>query len=169
MHASKIILAVFIAYCVLFLPHASFGQTETLDILQYTPPQGWTKTAKEGAVVFSDINQTTKAFCMLTIYPTISSGSRPQQDFVNAWNSLVVKPFKAPANPKIDTQTDPDGWQGTVGAAEIDIEGVHSYAILSVFTTTCRCPISGSTRTDLQSGGVHVALRLRGRVSSSPW
>ena len=134
MNASKIILAVFITYCVLFLPHAIFGQTATLDILHYTPPTGWTKTAKDGTVVFSDTNQTTNAFCLLTIYPTISSAGTPQQDFMNAWNSLVVKPFKAPANPKTETETDPDGWQGTSGGAEIDIDGVTSYAILSVIS-----------------------------------
>jgi hypothetical protein len=32
-------------------PHALQCQTETFDILQYTPPKGWSKTVKEGAVV----------------------------------------------------------------------------------------------------------------------
>ena len=85
MNAYKIILASFIAFCVLFLPQAIFGQTETLDIVQYTPPTGWTKTTKERAVVFSDTNQTTNAFCLLTIYSSIASVGTPQQDFVNAW------------------------------------------------------------------------------------
>ena len=134
MNASKIILAAFIAYCVLFLPQAIFGQTETLDIIQYTPPKGWTKTAKEGIVVYTDTNQTTNAFCLLTINPTISSASTPQQDFVNAWSSFVVKPFKAPANPPTNTGTDRDGWQVTSGAAKIEMNGGNSYAVLSVIS-----------------------------------
>lgn len=32
------------------------------------------------------------------------------------------------------TKTNPDGWQGTVGAAEVEIEGSRSYAVLSVFS-----------------------------------
>ena len=133
MNASKIIFALFLAYCFL-LPQAIFGQTATLDIVQYTPPKGWSKTTKEGAVVFTGINQTAKAFCLVAIYPTIPSASRPQQDFVNAWNYLIVKEFNAQNEPEIDTQTDPDGWQGMMGGAEIEIEGVKSYAILSVYS-----------------------------------
>lgn len=134
MKASKIILALFIAHFFLFVPRTIFCQTETLDIVQYTPPKGWTKTPKEGAVVYSDTNKTTNAFCLLTIYSSTSSVGTPQQDFVNEWNNLVVKPFKAQANPKTETQTNPDGWQATAGAAEIGISGVKSYAILTVFS-----------------------------------
>ena len=58
MKASQIICGLFIAQ-VLFLgvPQIVSCQTETLDGIQYTPPQGWTKTAKEGAMVFTNINR----------------------------------------------------------------------------------------------------------------
>ena len=47
----KITLVLFgtIAFC-LFMPQTTFCQTEKLDIVEYTPPKGWTKTPKEGAV-----------------------------------------------------------------------------------------------------------------------
>lgn len=130
----RIVLVLFIANCFLFVPQTIFGQTERLDIMEYTPPKGWVKTAREGAVVFSNLNQTTNTYCVLSIYPITSSTGEPQQDFVNAWSNLVVKPFNAQANPETDTQSDPDGWLGTAGWAEIEIRGVKSHAILAVIS-----------------------------------
>jgi hypothetical protein len=124
MKTSKIIFALFIAQILsLFAAQPIFCQTETLDIVQYTPPKGWTKTFKESAVVFSDINKTTNAFCVLTVYASTSSAGSPQKDFANQWNELVVKPFKADGSPKTETQTTPEGWQATVAGAQIELEG----------------------------------------------
>jgi hypothetical protein len=39
-----------------------FCQTETLDIVHYTPPPGWSKTVKQGAVVYTDANQAKGTF-----------------------------------------------------------------------------------------------------------
>lgn len=110
-------------------------QTETLDIVTYTPPAGWAKTDKEGAVVYSDVNKATGGFCVLTIYSSTTSAGSADKDFANDWNNFVVKPFKADANPKTETQTNSDGWKGTVGSAPIETDGgLKGYAILTVFS-----------------------------------
>jgi len=136
MKTSKIIFGILIVQVVfVFAAQPSFSQTETLDIVQYTPPSGWAKTLKEGAVVFSNINKTTSAFCVLTVYGGAPSAGSPQQDFANGWNQFVVKPFKAEANPKTQTQTNPEGWQATVGGAQIELDsGIKAAAILTVFS-----------------------------------
>ena len=106
MKLTKIILGLSIAQTLcLFAAPPIFCQTETFDIVQYTPPKGWAKTPKEGAVVYTDINKTTNAFCLLTVYASGASAGSPQKDFANEWNEFVVKPFKAGANPKTETQT----------------------------------------------------------------
>src|SRR6267143_1351724 len=103
MKASRIILAFFVVQILfLIVPKAIFGQTEKLDIIEYTPPQGWAKTPKEGVVVFVDVNKTTNAVCLLTIYASTPSAGSAQQDFVNTWNEKVVRPFKGQANPKTE-------------------------------------------------------------------
>src|SRR5437763_1795449 len=135
MKSSKIILALFMAQIVcLLVPRTIVCQTETLDIIQYTPPKGWTKTPTEGAIVFVDINKTTNAACLLTIYASSPSSGSPKKDFENTWNEKVVKPLNGQANPKTETQTDSQGWQVTAGAAEVEIEGGKSYAILTVYS-----------------------------------
>ncbi|HSS21674.1 MAG TPA: hypothetical protein VLL54_16495 [Pyrinomonadaceae bacterium] len=136
MKASKIIFALFIAQALFsFAAQPIFSQTETLGIVKYTPPPGWAKTVKEGAVVYTDVNKTTNAFCVLTVYASSASAGSIRKDFVNEWNRAVVIPFKADANPKTQTQTNAEGWQATVGAAQIELEGgVKAAALLTVFS-----------------------------------
>ena len=130
----KIISGLFvtIAFC-LFMPQTAFCQSEKLDIVEYTPPQGWTKTPKEGAVTYSYVNQGRTAFCVITVYASTASAGSPAKDFSEAWNELVVKPFKAEANPKTETQSS-DGWQAIAGGAAIESEGAKAFAILTVFS-----------------------------------
>ena len=132
----RIIFGLFIVQITFLLaPTRVQAQTETLDIIQYTPPAGWAKTYKEGAVVYSDINKTKDGYCVLTIYASTASAGSAQKDFANEWNALVVKHFKAEASPKTESQTDPQGWIGTVGGAQIETDGgLKGLALLTVFT-----------------------------------
>src|SRR5437588_12300309 len=109
MKASRITVTLFIAGLFLFIPQMIFSQTETLDIVTYTPPKGWTKTPKAGAVVFSDLNKTTNAFCVMTVYRGTASSGEPAKDFAIDWQTFVSKPYKVEENPKTETQTG-DGW-----------------------------------------------------------
>jgi hypothetical protein len=135
MKTSKIILTLVIAqaFCF-FIPRSIFCQTETQDIIKYTPPKGWAKTPKDGAMVYVDMNKTSGAFCILTVYSSTPSSGSPQKDFAAQWDGLVVKPFKAAANPKTESQTNPEGWQATVGGADIEFDGNKAAAILTVFS-----------------------------------
>lgn len=136
MKTAKIIFGFFIVQVVfVFGAQPIFSQTETLDIVQYTPPAGWTKTFKEGAVIYTDINKTANAFCVLTVYSSTPSVGSPQQDFASQWNQFVVKPFKAESNPKTQAQTNPEGWQATAGGAQIELDGgTKAAAVLTVFS-----------------------------------
>ncbi len=135
MKTTKTILALFILQILcLLVPQSIFCQKESLGIFTYNPPKGWTKTEKEGALVYVGTNQTINGFCILTVYETSQSTGNPETDFTNQWKALVVKPFKGMANPKTESQTDPVGWQAMVGGSEIEIEGGKAIAILTVFS-----------------------------------
>ncbi len=108
MKTYKISFGLFVAiFSCLCAARPIFCQTETLDIATYTPPKGWSKSVKEGAVVYTDINKATNAFCLLTIYAGTQSAGSAQTDFANDWNEVVVKPFKAKTNPETQTQSTP--------------------------------------------------------------
>ena len=131
---TKIIFGLFIAQVLcLSFPQIVFCQTETLDIIQYAPPKGWTKTPKEAVMVFSDINKSTNGFCILTVYSSTASAGSPQQDFANEWNELVIKPFKAGGTPQTETHTE-GGWTSVAGAAQIETEAGKSYVIMTVLS-----------------------------------
>jgi hypothetical protein len=135
MKTSNILLVLFIvhAFC-LFVPQTILGQTEKLDIVQFTPPKGWTKTPKDGAMVLGDIDKATGKFCLLTIYNSSTSAGTPQKDFANEWNNRVAKPFNVPSDIKTETQTSGDGWQATVGGTTIEFNGIKAAAVLTVFS-----------------------------------
>src|SRR4051812_16314178 len=119
----------------MLFPQAIFGQNETLDIVTYTPPKGWSKTVKQGAAIYTDANQAKGTFCLLTVYAGAASAGSPAEDFANDWSEFVVKPFKAEAGPKTQTQTTPDGWQVVIGGSNIELDGgLKAAAILTVFS-----------------------------------
>ena len=135
MKISKINLALSVVqFLCLLIPNNAFGQTEKLGIISYTPPKGWTKTPKENIVGFSEINQTTGGFCIITLYgASNNSTGNPTGDFIKEWNRVVVSTLKAEANPKTETKTE-GGWTMTAGAAAVDSDGIKGIAFLSVFS-----------------------------------
>ena len=130
--APKPILALFVVQVIFFcVPQRVSCQAEKLDIVEFTPPTGWTKTPKDGLMVYSTADKTTGAFCLLTVYPSSPTAGSPQRDFASAWTDRVVSPFKAEANPKTETQTD-DGWTSVSAATEIDSDAGKSAVMMTV-------------------------------------
>ncbi|HEV7699533.1 MAG TPA: hypothetical protein VGO43_04840 [Pyrinomonadaceae bacterium] len=130
----RIVLSLLIAQGFCSLGVLSIcGQRETVDIMEYTPPSGWTKTLKQGTTIYAGSDQATGGFCILTVYPSAISGGNAQKDFSNEWNDLIVKPFKATSNPKSQTQT-VDGWTSVSGATQIESDGVKSAVLVTVIS-----------------------------------
>ena len=117
----------------LLLPQTIFCQTEKVDIIEYTPPKNWTKTPKDGLMVYSDSDKNTGKFCLLTVYPSTASVGSPNKDFANKWNEKVVKQFKAEADPKTEIHTD-DGWTSVSAATQIESDGVTSAVMMTVIS-----------------------------------
>jgi len=135
MKTSRIIFALAVAVVFVAVPATIFSQTEKLDIVTYTPPKGWTKTVKQGAVVYTGADQAKGTFCLLTVYAGAQSAGSPEKDFVSAWNEFVVTPFKAGPSPNTQTQPAPDGWQAVIGGSNIELDGgIKAAAVLTVFS-----------------------------------
>lgn len=130
----KITIALFSTlFLVLFIPQTVFSQSEKLGIVSYTPPKGMTKTLKENVVAFSEMNQTTGSFCLITLYGATKSTDSPANDFTREWNELVIKTLKAEANPTTET-TKADGWTIIAGGAETNSEVGKAAAFLTVIS-----------------------------------
>lgn len=131
----KIITGLFFAFiCGLSIPHVALGQTEKLGIVQYTPPRGWTRTAKaENVVAFSDIKQS-GVFCITTLYGATNGTGNPAGDFAREWNNLVAGQMRADEkNPKPDMQS-AEGWTILSGGSPVVAETGKALAFLTVIS-----------------------------------
>ncbi|MEO7674208.1 MAG: hypothetical protein ABIU09_09055 [Pyrinomonadaceae bacterium] len=117
-HRIILSLSVTLMFC-LFIPQTAFSQTEKLGIVSYAPQKGWAKTPKANIVAFSELNQTTGKFCIITLYGATPGTGSPAGDFTREWKNLVVKNMKADANPKTDEQQS-DGWTLMSGGSAAD-------------------------------------------------
>ena len=124
----SLVLSVFIAS----ISVQAFSQTETFDIATYKPPKDFKKDAKPGVVNFTNVNATTGGFCVISMYASIASTGDAEKDFEREWNTLVVTPYKAEANPKTETQTNAEGWEVVTAAAPVKLDGSDIYVILTV-------------------------------------
>ncbi|MEQ1677614.1 MAG: hypothetical protein ABL876_12975 [Chitinophagaceae bacterium] len=112
----------------------AFSQTETFDIVTYTPPKDWKKDARPGVVNYTKINTTNGGFCVLTVYASTVSAGDAQKDFANEWKKLVAEPYKAESDPKTEAQTTADGWEIVAAAAPVKVDGADIYIFLTVLS-----------------------------------
>src|SRR5450631_3427723 len=110
------------------------GQTETFDIIHYTPPKDFKKTSKEGVMTYTNANTAAGSFCVIAIYASGVSDGDEQKDFTNEWQDLVVTPFKTGTNPKTETQMNPDGWKAVGAAVPVKLDGNSFTVLLTVFS-----------------------------------
>lgn len=109
------------------------AQTESLGPIKYTAPKGWTKTAKDHAIVFNDLNPAEGQFAFITLYAASASEGTAQKDFAREWSERVVKPWAGDPNPK--TVTEPDnGWTAIAGGSQINFSGNKAFAFLTVIS-----------------------------------
>src|SRR5687767_4097321 len=88
-----VLQAILITALCSVITQQAFSQTETFDIVKYTPPKDWKKQTKPGLVIFTDVNESKGVYCMLAIYASTPSTGKPQQDFTNEWNDRAINMF----------------------------------------------------------------------------
>lgn len=112
----------------------AFSQTETFDIVSYTPPKDWKKDAKPGVVNYMNVNTTTRGFCIITLFASKISTGDAQKNFDRDWNELVATPYKVEEKPNPETQNTDEGWTIVAAAAPAKIDGADVYIFLTVLS-----------------------------------
>ncbi len=118
---------------LLVAPIAS-AQKVKFDMMSYTAPTHFTKTVKPGVIVYTDINNTTGGFCIISMYASTSSSGNVLADFKNEWTEHAITPFQAAPDPATEVQHVAGGWKAISGAAPVKADGTDMYIILSVFS-----------------------------------
>jgi hypothetical protein len=112
----------------------AFSQTETFDIVTYTPPKDWKKEANPGVVSYMNVNTTTRGFCVIAMFASKTGTGDTQKDFTREWNDLVTTPFKPEENPKPETQSTAEGWDIVAAAVPAKVDGADVYIFLTVIS-----------------------------------
>lgn len=128
-------LGIFVTIAAgLFVPQAAFSQSEKLGIVQFTPPSGMAKTVKENVIAFSELNQSTGTYCIITLYGATPGTGNAQSDFKREWNNLVVKTLdKAETSPITETST-AEGWTIIAGGSSVESGAGKAAAFLTVIS-----------------------------------
>lgn len=130
----KILFGIFATFAIwILVPQTALCQTEKLGIVRYTPPSGMTKLPKENVVVFSEMNQATGKYCIISLYGATPGTGSAQSDFTREWNNLAVKTLQAEANPTTD-KSEADGWTVFAGGAPVKSEVGTGLAFLTVIS-----------------------------------
>ena len=110
------------------------AQTETFDIVRYTPPQGWTKEVKANLVQYTITDKAKRTYSIIGIYASKLSSGDAAEDFRNEWNELVVKVRGEVAAPTIMKLVSGDGRAGTGGTSLFKNQGVDNSVVLLSYT-----------------------------------
>ncbi len=115
-----------------------FAQKETFDIINYTPPAGWTKEVTQNVISYI-ITNNNNSWCRIGIIKsTISKGSI-EADFESEWQDLIVKNYSPTEAPQLTDITETDGWRIKAGVTKFVFNKSGAIAMLTTTSGYSRC------------------------------
>jgi len=129
----KVLFKVVAVFCFIALQEKGYCQQEHFDIISYTAPPNWQKTAKQGLVTYTTLDTTAETFCVMNLYASRKSSGAVEKDFKSEWKTLAITPYKADKDPSTEVVAE-EGWKAITAASAVKIDNIDSYIILTVFT-----------------------------------
>ena len=121
--------------CLLTFATSLFAQTsETYDIATFTPPSGWKKQTKEGAVLFTISDEKKGTFAMLTVYASGESLGDSKRDFEKAWQEFIAGQLGIKGNPELEPVAKNDGWDVVSGGTAFENETGPAAVLLRTYS-----------------------------------
>jgi hypothetical protein len=125
---------IFFLFALVIAACRGIAQTETYDIISYTPPKGWKKEVKQSVVVFTYVDQQDKTWCNIAVYKSIGSKGTIEADFDAAWKELVATPHNTSEPPKASEITEVDGWKMKAGGGKFIYNNGNAIALLTALS-----------------------------------
>lgn len=115
---------------------SSFAQNKTFDIVNFTPPKGWTENLGGGNISYSRIDG--GSWAQIAIYQHNTSSGNIQTDFDKEWNELIAsgKTISSPEKTKPETS---DSWTVMSGSGIWQYNGANVASILTVYSNKNVC------------------------------
>src|SRR5688572_23951516 len=102
-----------IGVVVLFLLTTTslLAQTETLDLVTYSPPKGWAKEVRETGVAYTAVNENNNTWCQIIIMKSTASKGGIEEDFESEWQDLIVRNYKPTESRQLNEVEEYEGWK----------------------------------------------------------
>ena len=127
-HALSFVLLLLLA------SSAAVAQTQTFDVVSFTPPSGWAVAQDRDHVTFTFIDSAARTFVMLAVYNSTPGSGDTERDFSSEWNEVVAKSFSAGSAPLSTAGQMRTGLKFRDGSAQVRQQnGQPSYVRLLVF------------------------------------
>jgi hypothetical protein len=126
------------------LPSLCLAQQETFDVLSFTAPAGWRREVKENVIIFSTVDQTTRAWSQIAVYRSTASKGTVARDVESEWQELVVKPLQA-GPPRVADGPPLGGWKMKSAVGTFSFKGNEGSAMLFTFSSGTRAASVMST------------------------
>jgi hypothetical protein len=115
------------------------AQSETLDLVTFTPPKGWTREALKNVVAFTQMDNAKKTWCKIMLLRSTTSKGSIAADFESEWQELAVKTYKAKMSPEKTALQKRDDWEVQTGKGTFPFSGEDAMAQLFTATAGGRC------------------------------
>ena len=128
-------LSLLFTLCLYIFTNGLFAQTsDTYDIATFTPPTGWRKQTKQGAVLFATADEKKNTFALLTIYTSGASSGDAKRDFETDWQEFIAGQLHVAEKPEIQTAKTDGGWDSVTGAAQFQSDLGPTIVVLNTFS-----------------------------------
>ncbi len=131
----KIILFIVVIFSFSFI----IAQNETFDLVTYSPPKSWKRSAKDNIVTYSITNKQNNSWCQIGIVKSTVSKGSIEKDFESEWQELIVKNYKPDTAPESDPAKEADGWKIKAGGANFVFNNNTAMALLTTMSGFDRC------------------------------
>ena len=118
---------------------SSIAQKEVYDLISYTPPSSWKKDATESTVMYTITNNTTKAWCRISIIKSTISNGDIEQDFESERQNLIEKNYPSTDSMQLNPIQEVDGWNIKSGSSPFLFENKPAVALLNTASGYGRC------------------------------
>lgn len=123
------LIALFLMLCCLSV--SAFAQkTEKFDIVSYTAPAGWKKSATADRVTFTTEDKSKGTFCSIVLLRSLPAGNDTDKNFKAAWDSLAAESFKVNSAPQRSAPKREKGWTLETGVAPFEKNGEKAVLML---------------------------------------
>jgi Lipocalin-like domain len=127
----KNIIAILLTLSVI----TAAAQSETFDLVTYSPPKGWKKHPAESAIQFIKEDTAKGIYCVITLYKAVPGTANSKENFDLAWASLVKEMVTVSAAPEMQPPATENGWEAQSGYAAFEKDGTKGIVILATSTS----------------------------------